>query len=387
VEDDYAVRSMGMQRQLLSAIVDDYTLYRKSGKINNNNRQSEKKADNPSTPGTVCNPSAENSNATIVVQLSGEMGNNLQKIAFGRGLQLLAKERGIQTNLVFRRQESTSNKWKTARIFIKKCFPNLRQFDFEAGNGQEYQERVIEQKMLSGLQLNIQDNDDDTITSVLDNLQHLVNQRSHIKNPPTINNNMTNIRIPFVYANKFVGYNFLDRFKDDFRQFFAFDEEACCARRPEPDENVFHFRNFRHELMGATDNLGFTELGPQQTARELFGHLSPGDKVAVLSRFKNNDVQKYIEALEARGVQVRLISGQTPFQDFCFLKSTERELVGSEISTFFQWAAYLGDSEVRSYFVQSNERAGKSSGYEWQDPILKERYRYEFYLDKTTPTV
>ena len=33
--------------------------------------------------------SPDQSNATIVIQLSGEMGNNLHKIAFGRGLQLI----------------------------------------------------------------------------------------------------------------------------------------------------------------------------------------------------------------------------------------------------------------------------------------------------------
>ena len=136
--------------------------------------------------------------------------------------------------------------------------------------------------------------------------------------------------------------------------------------------------------MLTADKLGFTELGPKQTADELFGGLSRGDKVAMLSRFKNGEVQEYVQALEDRGIQVRLISGQTPVQDFCFLKNTKKEVVGSEISTFFQWAAYLGDAKVRSYFVQSNEKAGRTGGYDWKDPILKKRYTYEIYSDIST---
>jgi hypothetical protein len=310
------------------------------------------------------------------------MGNNLHKIAFGRGLQLLAKERGITTNLVLRHQEQP--KWKLGQILIKKCFPNLRNFDFEVGNRPEFQERVIEQKMLApGLKLEVQFKDDATTTVdyVLENLQQLLNETTSYRiNHPTNNN----IHVPFIYSDKLVEHNFLDRFKDDFQQLFAFDDEACCAQLPEPDENVFHFRNFKSELTDATDKLGFTELGPQQTAEELFGGLSRGDKVAMLSRFKTGDVQQYVQALEDRGTQVRLISGQTPVQDFCFLKNAKKEVVGSEISTFFVWAAYLGRSKVRSYFVQSNEKAGRTGGYEWQDPVLKERYTYQFYSDKTT---
>ena len=106
--------------------------------------------------------------------------------------------------------------------------------------------------MLSpGLKLDVQFKDDATssVTTVIDNLQHLLNETSIMENRPTNNNN--NNHIPFIYSDKLVEHNFLDRFKDDFQQLFAFDDEACCGQLPESDEYVFHFRNFKSELTDA----------------------------------------------------------------------------------------------------------------------------------------
>lgn len=62
-------------------------------------------------------------NATIVVQLSGEMGNNLHKIAFARGLQIQAMERDVSTNLILRHDVGDDSKWRRARSLISRCFP------------------------------------------------------------------------------------------------------------------------------------------------------------------------------------------------------------------------------------------------------------------------
>jgi hypothetical protein len=87
--------------------------------------------------------------------------------------------------------------------------------------------------------------------------------------------------------------------------------------------------------------MGFKELGPRQTANDLLGHLRRGDKVAVVSRFSNTETQGYLTAMQERGLHVRLIEGQTAMQDFCFLLSARKELVGIAISTYFYWAARL----------------------------------------------
>jgi hypothetical protein len=106
--------------------------------------------------------------ATIIIQLRGEMGNNLQKIAYGYGVawwlddMFAANQQKQQqqqqqqqqhqepqaqpkqhpeaveqltphhANLVLRHLKKS--KWLGARQDIYQCFPNLRQHDFEQGN-------------------------------------------------------------------------------------------------------------------------------------------------------------------------------------------------------------------------------------------------------------
>jgi hypothetical protein len=321
----------------------------------------------------------EQVNASIIVQLSGEMGNNLHRIAFARGMQLLARERGIETNLVFRHKEDL--KWRVARSLITRCFPRLREFDFEAGNSAQYNNRVLQQRLMFGARgagLTIRSKSDESVRTVLETLQLLVNETSNNSSLDAYQH--STIKIPFIYSDAMVSHAFLDRYKDDFQKFFLFDDEGCCAQFPGPDESVFHFRNFQGELKDDTQRLGFLELGPNQTARGLFRGLSPGHKVAMITRFKNEQAQRYVDAMEEQGLQVRLISGQSPVEDFCFLKNAKKEMVGTEISSFFIWAAFLGESKVRSYFVESNRGAGKKSHYEWNDPALRARYEYESFL-------
>jgi hypothetical protein len=330
------------------------------------------------------NPTAPN--ATIVVQLSGEMGNNLHKIAFARGLQIQAMERGVLTNMILRHMDGDDSKWKRARSFISRCFPNLSHLDFEAGNSVRYKDLILQQKILfagsaSGLKLN--GKSDDEVARVLDHLRMLVMMNVTIPFDETagVLHHDAGIYLPFLIADIMVDHEYLDRFRDDFRNFFTFDDERCCAAVPDPDESVFHFRNFQHELKGVTKKRGFRELNPEQVSNELFGQLQRGDKVAIVSRFKNEITKQYVTALERRGIIVRLISGQTPVQDFCFLKRAQKEMAGSEISSFFVWASYLGKAPVRSYFVTDNRQAGKKSSYSWKNPDLKSRYTYEEYND------
>lgn len=327
------------------------------------------------------NPSLVHLNASIVVQLSGEMGNYLHKIAFARGMQQLAKERGIETNLVFRHQEYIV--WRKVRSLIRRCFPRLREFDFEAGNSVQYNNRVLQQRLMFGDRsagLTIRSKSDESVRSTLDTLEELINETTSIGgflDPDQVD---STIKVPFIYSDAMVSHAFLDRFRDDFQNFFQFDDEACCAQFPEPDESVFHYRNFQGELQDSAQHLGYIELSPNQTANELFHDLSPGDKVAMISRFKNGLTQQYVDAMERQGLQVRLISDQSPVEDFCFLKNSKKEMAGTKISTFFIWAAYLGYSTmVRSYFVEANKGAGKKPHYEWNDPSLRARYHYQSF--------
>lgn len=121
--------------------------------------------------------------------------------------------------------------------------------------------------------------------------------------------------------------------------------------------------------------LGFEELSPNKTAFELFGHLNPGDKVAITTRFGGKDVEPYVSALQGRGLQVRVIEGQSGTQDFCFLMSAQKELVGSLKSTFVTWAAYLGDMKRANLYrvISPNTRTKSFSPFNWTHQRLKNR--------------
>ena len=75
--------------------------------------------------------------------------------------------------------------------------------------------------------------------------------------------------------------------------------------------------------------MGFVELSPHQIAHDLFGHLKPGEKVAITGRFVTSGrISEVVTALESRGLIVRQIAGEDPMSDFCFLKSAKKKLVG-----------------------------------------------------------
>jgi hypothetical protein len=122
--------------------------------------------------------------------------------------------------------------------------------------------------------------------------------------------------------------------------------------------------------------LGFEELSPNKTAFELFGHLKPGNKVAITTRFGGKAVEPYVAALKGRGLQVRVIEGQSGTQDFCFLMSAQKELVGSSLSTFVMWAAYLGDMKRANLYrvmSPSSTPTSTASEFKWNHPDLKDR--------------
>jgi hypothetical protein len=133
--------------------------------------------------------------------------------------------------------------------------------------------------------------------------------------------------------------------------------------------------------------LGFTELTPNQTAYELFQHLMAGDKVAITTRFQTPEVLEYVEALQGRGLIVRVVEGQRDIEDFCFLRKAQRGLAGNVVSTFVKWAAFLGQAEHVQLYVLEHDfglrkatRGASSVGdvfiYNWTNPVLKERVHF-----------
>jgi hypothetical protein len=134
---------------------------------------------------------------------------------------------------------------------------------------------------------------------------------------------------------------------------------------------------------------GFEELSPNKTANELFRNLKAGDKIAITSRFISDPkVNAYVDALTSRGIQVRVIEGQTGVEDFCFLLSARKELVGFAESSYAAWAGYLGNAnKVRLYSVDSPARRADGSlfhhrvfyHFNWTNPKLQRRVFFELY--------
>ena len=106
--------------------------------------------------------------------------------------------------------------------------------------------------------------------------------------------------------------------------------------------------------------LGFDDVTPNQTAFVLFGHLQPGDRVAIAARqHKNSLLNQHVEALRQRGILVRVVSTsekrrESGVLDFCFLAHAQKEFIGNVRSTYAVWAALLGNArKVELYTVDS----------------------------------
>jgi hypothetical protein len=104
----------------------------------------------------------------------------------------------------------------------------------------------------------------------------------------------------------------------------------------------------------------------------------------VVSRFSNNEVTQYLSAMRERGLQVRLIEGQSGRQDFCFLRSAQKELVGVSISTYFYWAARLSNAtRIITYSLNVSSvlsRQGRASyHHNYTHPKLVGRWVFRLF--------
>eukprot|EP00934_Nitzschia_sp_Nitz4_P007066 Nitzschia sp. Nitz4//scaffold147_size54853//19180//20409//NITZ4_006614-RA/size54853-processed-gene-0.21-mRNA-1//-1//CDS//3329536684//7056//frame0 len=332
---------------------------------------------------------------TIVVQLSGEMANNLHHIAHGLGLQYWVKDvYGIDSNLVLRHQEGPNNrapnpKWKSARDNLQQCFPSLALLNFAEGNNKQYTHLDQLQQLwllgkgdrLTGLVNSADEKEIQTGLELLATNILIDPQRPWVDDTSTI-------RLPFIRSESLDVFPMIDRYFSKISDVFVFNETACCALVPDANDSVFHFRNYQSEMPSLRAyQMGFAELSPEQTSTELFAHLeSANDRVQITTRIPNQAARNYAEALKERGVEANLVTGQSAMQDFCFLRSSKRELAGSARSTFVLWAALLGNmNPARLYHVdneglrQRHPDYWKRFTYNFTHPALRDRIRFELY--------
>lgn len=171
-------------------------------------------------------------NGTIVVYLSGEMGNHLLILAKSLTVKLVAKEKyGISAELVLRHQQHP--KWVHGRNSIQDCFPKLRHYNFSAANTNAFDKLVLEQDRTlreDSARLKIVGDQDnaDTVEDALLYWRSML--ESHVDN---------GMAAPFLTVAKWCPPEMIDRYFDQLERFFEFDKIACCKTLPDPDESVF----------------------------------------------------------------------------------------------------------------------------------------------------
>jgi hypothetical protein len=185
---------------------------------------------------------------SLMIGLSGEFGNHVDKMIRGWGIALLAKdEYNITSHIILKQQTSSGSthpvtKARVSQQYLQQCFQHLQNQDFELGNTikQNYIDLFDEPNHIAL---------DGSIDSIRENLSKLKDylkspSKGHFILPSTQNKSQNNINLPklppiIVESNNFGGYPFVDQYYDEVRQLFAFNNSVCCNEIPDPDESVF----------------------------------------------------------------------------------------------------------------------------------------------------
>jgi hypothetical protein len=168
-------------------------------------------------------------NGTIVVYLTGEMGNHLLILAKSLSVKLMANEKyGISAEFVLRHQQSP--KWVHGRNSIQSCFPKLRHFNFSAANTDAFDKLAREQDKGPWDPARLK------IVSDIDNADTMDDALLYWKS--VLESHVDGVA-PFLTVAKWCPLVMIDRYLDQLRSFFEFDKIACCKALPGPDESVF----------------------------------------------------------------------------------------------------------------------------------------------------
>jgi hypothetical protein len=130
----------------------------------------------------------------------------------------------------------------------------------------------------------------------------------------------------------------MDRYWDVLAEMFTFNLGACCQDTPLRNETMLHVRGFDVEQPKCYEKKGWRELN----ANRMMSYYITW-KVAIVGHFPEK-VSNFTYTLLGHGLEVRSITNHSGVQDFCFLKSATKEIIGGLKSNFFRIAALLNDS-------------------------------------------
>ncbi|KAL7548267.1 hypothetical protein ACHAWF_011559 [Thalassiosira exigua] len=324
---------------------------------------------------------------TVVIQLMGELGNNLFVLAYYFAVRTLARDEfGLDLVLHVRKQKrkKADRAAKDAR-----CLRSFRDVDFDEcdwyveGKGEECEDKI--QRQISILQefserrlderLHMTGETPDEVRSFLRDYATILRDDAVLGLYRTTGAGWTDDEPrPFLYSlsrgDRRGGLDLGDPlingvYGRGMLEYFAFDDETktssgCCSMLPEEDEQVFHYRSFVSNLRNRHLSWGGGELAPATAANVLSASLPLGTKIALVSGVASNArTAAYEDAFRNRSFDVRVISGQTGIQHFCFLAHARGGLWGTEKSTYVTWASLINPRLKNATLYGANYPASK----------------------------
>ena len=301
-------------------------------------------------------------NITLIVQLRGELGNQLSVLANARITQLLAQSKYPHIRIQIIGQHQYSDKWTRGRDDLVKCFSHaFHDFDFEGGSHDKSGE-FMAVKQLQDAWLNAEQLKKLNNVRSLDFLNSLLlQQEQNASGVPILpaSLSVSKYSLPYLTAIYFSWSDIIQsrHYYDDIRQWLTFNMKACCNPDIVRGDNdiVFHYRNFEYELRHKKNDLTshFVEVSPYIIANVAYQNYTRRDhhRVAISSRYEAG-TERYIQAFHKRGISSYYVTGQRSGNEgFCFLLQTQKETFGSYYSTYYRWAALLGNATLNRFYI------------------------------------
>jgi hypothetical protein len=169
----------------------------------------------------------------------------LQKIAHGYGIHWYAQDK-LEFLPTLKLRHLKKPKWKTARNDIRQCFKNFHNLDYESGHAPDFVKRQTKQAVWLSQQdqdvvstmYQIRDESLHNISQGIQAMKHLATSTTSTLLPKD-NKSPPHSDYPIVVLGGPMRNALVDHYYDRYRDLFAFDDKACCAQLPEPDETVF----------------------------------------------------------------------------------------------------------------------------------------------------
>ena len=329
-------------------------------------------------------------NITLIVELRGGLGNHLALLASALITQTIAQTTYPNIHIQIIGQHQNHPKWKRAQQDIRWCFPKLRDLVLDGGIHdvaefvplQHSQNAWMKRRHFTTQQQELFVNPREEGLAFLHQQLLLLPER-----PLSLihNDTMTSRRysFPYLLTNDF--NNIWEEglknqlYYENIRRWLQFDttSAACCGVATIPpidrtNEVVYHHRNFMLEMNERAIGNHYTEANPE-TVAFMFGNATKYNRdntfITITSRYKKG-LEPYIASLQnTTGIDIHVSVNRTGVQDFCYLLTTPREIVGKYHSTFSRWAAFLGTATTNRFYGLNQNLDGldTDSNYTWSD--------------------